>query len=145
MPLPPNQLPAGLGIKGWLYAGRYGPERYLYLLQRVSGLGLLLYLFLHLGLTSTRVLSQEAWETSMALVSGPLFKWGEYLVVAGFIFHGLNGLRLILTELAFFIGKPSRQDYPYTTSVTRQKPLLYIAMTLALLLLIITAADFFFI
>jgi len=143
-PLPSNTT-TRLGLKGWVYAGRYGVERYLYFLQRISGLGILLYLFLHLGLTSTRIFSQNAWEAAMALVDAPLFKFGEYVVVAAFAFHALNGLRLLLIELAFFIGKPSRQDYPYITSVKRQKPLVYIAMILLLLLLLVITIDFYFI
>ena len=38
-----NQKPTGynnrLGIKGWVYAGRYTFERYLYLGHRLSGSG----------------------------------------------------------------------------------------------------------
>ncbi|WP_338825791.1 hypothetical protein MTBGP_20660 [Moorella thermoacetica] len=131
------------GMRGWLYAGRYGPERYLYFLQRLSGLGLLLYLFLHLLLTATRIFGPTVWEGAMALVAGPLFKLGEYLVLAAFTFHGLNGLRLIIIELGWAIGQPSRQDYPYTTSVMRQRPLVYLAMTLIAILLLVATIDFY--
>ena len=35
--------PNRLGLKGWVAGGRWGPDRYLYTLHRVTGLGLLLY------------------------------------------------------------------------------------------------------
>ena len=38
-----KKYPNRLGIKGWLAGGKWGPERYLYFLHRVTGLGLLFY------------------------------------------------------------------------------------------------------
>ena len=32
-----------LGVGGWIWAGKYTMERYLYLLHRVTGLGLILF------------------------------------------------------------------------------------------------------
>ena len=40
--------PNHLGIWGWLGGGSWGPERYLYTLHRVTGLGLLAYFLLHI-------------------------------------------------------------------------------------------------
>ncbi|WP_258360390.1 hypothetical protein [Moorella sulfitireducens (nom. illeg.)] len=134
-----------LGTKGWFYAGRYGIERYLYIFHRISGLGIILYLSLHIILTSTRIFGQGIWVASMEMVDKPIFKFGEYLVVAAFIYHALNGLRLFFIELSFFIGKPSRQDYPYTTSVKRQRPFVYLTMIALLCLLVIMSVDFYFI
>ena len=37
-----------LGLKGWVFAGRYSFERYLYLGHRLSGLGLIAYMVLHI-------------------------------------------------------------------------------------------------
>jgi len=36
-------FPNNAGILGWVYAGKYSMERYLYILHRVTGLGILLY------------------------------------------------------------------------------------------------------
>ena len=54
------------GIKGWIYAGNFGLERYLYLLQRLSGLCLLFYLGLHLFVTAVRLDGAAAWTAAMA-------------------------------------------------------------------------------
>ena len=57
--------PNRLGIWGWLGGGRWGMERYLYALHRVTGLGLLAYFLLHIMLTSTRAFSPDAWKKAM--------------------------------------------------------------------------------
>ena len=86
--------PNRLGIWGWLGGGRWGFERYLYTLHRLTGLGLLAYFLLHIVVTSCARLGEQSWEASMARVAGPLFVVGEYLVFAAFAFHAANGIRL---------------------------------------------------
>jgi succinate dehydrogenase / fumarate reductase cytochrome b subunit len=109
--------PNRLGVTGWLGGGRWGFERYLYTLHRVTGLGLLLYFLLHILVTSSRAFGEGAWKTAMGAVHGPVFTVGEYLVFAAFAFHAVNGIRLVLVELGFAIGKPIEPVYPYRTSV----------------------------
>ncbi len=104
--------PNRLGISGWVAGGRWGFERYLYTLHRVTGLGLLTYFVLHILVTSSRALGQASWERAMASVGGPVFKVGEYLVFAAFAFHALNGIRLFLVELGVGIGRPIEPVYP---------------------------------
>ena len=82
--------PNRLGIVGWLAGGRWGPERYLYSLHRLTGLALLAYFVMHIGLTTTRALGQESWENAMTRVSGQLFVVGEYLVFLAFAFHAVS-------------------------------------------------------
>ncbi len=115
--------PNRLGIWGWLGGGRWGFERYLYALHRVTGLGLLLYFVLHIFVTARRVAGPTAWEAAMASVGGPIFKFGEYLVFAAFAFHAVNGIRLGIIELGFGVGRPIEPVYPYATSVGGQRPL----------------------
>src|SRR5512140_1927589 len=103
--------PNRLGIWGWLGGGRWGTERYLYALHRVTGLGLLAYFLLHIVVTASRIWGQAAWDRSMAMVHGPLFTLGEYLVFAAFAFHAVNGVRLGIVELGFGVGRPIEPVY----------------------------------
>ena len=64
-----REHPNRLGIRGWFTGGRWGPDRYLYSLHRLTGLGLLTYFLLHVLVTSSRAFGQEAWEQTMAGVS----------------------------------------------------------------------------
>ncbi|MBS3976229.1 MAG: succinate dehydrogenase, cytochrome b556 subunit [Syntrophomonadaceae bacterium] len=132
-----------LGLKGWAIAGKYGAERYLYLLHRITGLGLLTYLLLHVYVTGVRIQGEAAWAAKMAAVGTPFFKFGEFLVVVGFIFHALNGIRLLIVEFGYCIGKPERQEYPYVTSVTKQRPLTIAVLVLAGLLIALSGLEFF--
>ena len=135
--------PNRLGMRGWLIGGRWGPDRYLYSLHRITGFGLLLYFAMHIVLTSSRALGQGAWEESMGRVSGPLFVIGEYLVFVAFAFHAINGLRLALAEVGFGVGKPIEPIYPYRTALNEQRPIVVVAMILVALLIVVGGLDFF--
>jgi succinate dehydrogenase / fumarate reductase cytochrome b subunit len=135
--------PNRLGIPGWLGGGRWGPERYLYTLHRLTGLGLLAYFLMHILVTTSRALGQEAWEATMLRVAGPVFVFGEYLVFLAFAFHAVNGVRLVLVELGFGVGKPIEPIYPYRTSLNVQRPLAVGTMILAAALAILGGFDFF--
>jgi len=134
--------PNRLGLAGWLAGGRWGFERYLYILHRLTGLGLLAYFVLHIGVTASRALGEQAWASTMGRVSGPFFRVGEFLVFAAFAFHALNGVRLALVELGFAIGKPIEPVYPYRTSVDEQRPLAIGVMVLAAILAIVGGFGF---
>ena len=69
-----KSYPNRLGLKGWAYAGRYGLERYLYLGHRLSGLGLIAYMVLHIIETANRMRGEEAWAGLMGLFASPPFK-----------------------------------------------------------------------
>jgi succinate dehydrogenase / fumarate reductase cytochrome b subunit len=135
--------PNRLGLWGWLGGGRWGVERYLYTLHRLTGLGLLAYFLLHIIVTSSRAWGSEAWEAAMARVTGSIFVLGEFLVFAAFAFHAVNGVRLVLVELGWAIGKPIEPVYPYRTSVHEQRPLAIGVMVLAGLLVVAGGLDFF--
>jgi succinate dehydrogenase / fumarate reductase, cytochrome b subunit len=140
----PKSYPNRLGVKGWAYAGRYSFERYLYLGHRLSGLGLIAYMVLHIVETANRMRGEEAWAGLMALFASPPFKVIEYLLFAAAVFHAMNGVRLLLTELGFFLGKPKEPVYPYSTSVMRHRPLTYVIMALAGLIMLLGGSSFFF-
>jgi len=123
--------PNRLGVRGWVGGGRWGFERYLYSLHRVTGLGLLLYFVLHIFVTAARIHGPETWRAAMESVSGPFFQFGEFLVVAAFAFHAVNGVRLVLLELGLLVGRPIEPVYPYATSVGRQRSLAIAAMLIA--------------
>jgi succinate dehydrogenase / fumarate reductase, cytochrome b subunit len=123
-----------LGLWGWLGGGRWGPERYAYILHRVTGLGILLYFLMHIVVTSLRATGRYLWIEG-ELLDKPIFRFGEYLVFAAFCYHALNGIRLVLVELGFAVGKPIEPVYPYKTSLNVQRPLLIAMMVLTAVLL----------
>ena len=129
-----------LGPSGWVWAGKYKLERYLYILHRVTGLGILLFLIIHLTMTTVfRIQGQDVWEGTIALLRNPWFKIGEYLVCVAFVYHALNGLRLILQELGFVMGRPTPPIYPYKDALRKKRP-----WTISLVAVIIILALVFF-
>jgi len=130
-----------LGVWGWLGGGRWGLERYAYVLHRLTGLGILLYLLMHTVVTSLRVKGIYLW-TEGGFLHRPIFHLGEFCVVAAFAFHAFNGIRLVLVELGFAVGKPIEPIYPYKTSVGVQRPLLIVVMALAFIFLAIGGYNF---
>ena len=130
-----------LGVWGWLGGGRWGVERYAYILHRVTGLGILLYLLMHMVVTSLRVKGIYLW-TEGGFFHQPIFRLGEFPVFAAFAFHAFNGLRLVLVELGFAVGKPIEPIYPYRTSVNVQRPLLIAVMLLAFIFLAVGGYNF---
>ena len=135
--------PNRLGLKGWIAGGRWGPDRYLYALHRLTGIGLLLYFLAHIFVTSSRALGQDSWEAAMGSVSGPLFVFGEYLVFLAFAFHAINGLRLALAEVGIGTGAPIEPVYPYKTSLDAQRPWVITALVVVAALAVIGTLDFF--
>jgi succinate dehydrogenase / fumarate reductase cytochrome b subunit len=132
-----------LGINGWFWSGNYKLERYLYTLHRITGLGILLYLILHLMATTVfRVQGKEVWESMMGLLHNPWFKAGEYIVCVGFLFHMVNGLRLTLQELGFLLGRPKPPVYPYKDSLRKKRPWTIAMVVVVVILSLLFLFDF---
>lgn len=131
-----------LGLKGWILGGRWGVERYLFTLHRITGLGLLLYFVLHILVTASRVFGKNAWEIWMGYLQSPVFKTGEFLVFAGFVFHAFNGIRLILIELGFAVGKAEEPVYPYSSSIHTQRPLMVMIIIVAIIVILTGSYEF---
>lgn len=110
-----------LGILGWIWGGNYKIERYLYTLHRITGLGILLFFLIHLCVTTLFRMQEQSWKAAMEILHNPWFKLGEYLVVLAFAYHSLNGLRLIIQELGFGMGKPVPPIYPYRDSLRKSR------------------------
>ncbi len=95
-------------------------EKLALLAQRVSGVGILVYLFFHIFITGSIVPGpdgvpggQDVFSGLMGMLFNPVAHIGELLVVVGATFHGINGIRVMLLEVTKLIGHPIRPDYPY--------------------------------
>jgi len=70
-----------------------------FMLHRLSGIGLVFYLFLHLAVLSRLRGGPASWDSFLALVRSPLFLILDGILLLGALIHGLNGLRLTLIGL----------------------------------------------
>ncbi len=125
----------GLVAKQWRWAFRrpITLEKIALLAQRVSGLGILVYLFFHIFVTSSITFGDSTWTGLMGILKNPLAHIGELLVIVGAAFHGVNGIRVVLLEATALVGKPLRPDYPYKVQSLGkgQQTILWTAMIMA--------------
>jgi succinate dehydrogenase / fumarate reductase cytochrome b subunit len=70
-----------------------------FVLHRISGLAVLLFLSLHIVDTSMVYFFPKDYEEILAVYRSPVFMLLEIALVAGVIFHGLNGFRIALFDL----------------------------------------------
>ena len=73
----------------------------------------------------------------MSMTHSPVFQVLEYLVFAAFVFHAFNGIRLILIELGFAVGRPDEPVFPYKGSIHKQRPLMIVMMIATAILIAI--------
>jgi succinate dehydrogenase / fumarate reductase cytochrome b subunit len=100
-----------------------------YVVMRLSAVGLVLYLFLHLAILSQLAMGLAQWDSFVALVKSPAFLLLDVILIIGILAHGLNGIRLSL--IGFGIGVPSH------------KLMLWLAVILTIVFSIISALAIF--
>ena len=70
-----------------------------YVLNRITGIGLVVYLYLHLVVLSLLSGGPSSWDAFVALAHAPFFLALDVILLAGILIHGLNGLRITLLGL----------------------------------------------
>jgi succinate dehydrogenase / fumarate reductase, cytochrome b subunit len=78
------------------YRGRSG--HYSWLAHRVSGLGILAYLIIHVWETANATFAPDVYRWSLEVFKHPLFGVGEIFLIGALLFHALNGLRIALLD-----------------------------------------------
>ncbi len=80
----------------WFDLRRRSAGLWAFMLHRLSGIGLVFYLYLHLAVLNQLRDGPEQWDAFVALARSPLFLALDVILLAGVLIHGLNGLRLTL-------------------------------------------------
>ena len=78
------------------YRGREG--QWSWLLHRAAGLGILIFLYLHVFDIWLMGFGPEVFNRFLFLYSGPSFKVLEVFLIFGVLFHAVNGARIILID-----------------------------------------------
>jgi len=76
-----------------------------FVLNRLTGLGLVAYLYLHLIVLSTLLRGPGAWDGLVAVFRRPVFLALDVLLVLGLAVHGLNGLRVALVGSGLLVDR----------------------------------------
>lgn len=90
---------------GNIYRGREGMISWA--LHRITGLGVLLFLFIHIADIYIVRYGAEAFDDLLVIYKGLPFRILEIGLVASVYFHAINGLRVIIID--FWDGAAERQ------------------------------------
>ena len=82
---------------GSSYRGRTG--MWLYIMHRVTGIGLFGYLLMHIISTTLILLGPEIYEGAEAVYKNFYFRITEILLMLAVLMHAINGLRIIAIDL----------------------------------------------
>ncbi len=82
------------GPRAWWDPRGRGPGYWAFVLHRLTGLGLVAYLLLHLWMLRLLARGPEAWDAFIRTAKSPLFLVLDGLLLLGLVYHGINGLRL---------------------------------------------------
>jgi succinate dehydrogenase / fumarate reductase cytochrome b subunit len=110
-------------LKAWFDVRNRKAGSWAFALNRLTGLGLSLYLFMHLGVLTILLQGEEGWNQFVEIVKSPYFLALDVVLIFGLLFHGLNGIRVALVGMG--IG------------VKSQRTLFHALMTIGLVLLIV--------
>jgi succinate dehydrogenase / fumarate reductase, cytochrome b subunit len=134
------------GLVSSLNPARYNLERWSYTIHRVTGVILVGYLMAHIFETFQLGAGSTAWANTMAALHslGPIELVGLWVVAGSALYHGGNGIRLVLNE-AFgkFMGKPILPVYPFSpTSLGKNQKIAVWAVTGAVLAIWVWAGAY---
>ena len=85
-----------------------------WILHRLSGLGLIFYLLLHIWVISHLSGGEKSFDAVMHVFGNPLFKLLEVGLVGVILYHLFNGLRITLIDMGVLI---ERQKMLYIIAV----------------------------
>lgn len=81
---------------GTLYRGKVG--MWSWVLHRITGVAIFFFLLVHVLDTALVRVSPEAYNVVIATYKTPIIGLAELGLVAAILYHGLNGLRVILID-----------------------------------------------
>lgn len=113
----------------WLDVRRRRLGMWAYAINRITGVGLVIYLYLHLGVLSLLTRGRSSWDSFVALARSPFYLALDVILLAGILIHGLNGLRITLTGFGIGVGA--------------QKTLFTLLMIVAAIALLVAALKIF--
>lgn len=100
------------GVSGYVtYRG--GAGQLTFIMHRVSGLGILVFLSMHILLESTAHFAPQFYDTLNASLRSPVALVMETVMAFLVIFHGVNGFRIAYVDLLNpeFLSLPSRPQF----------------------------------
>lgn len=108
--MPSNETALSLAFRAktqvWTTIGMWA-----WILHRLTGLGLVLYIFIHIVLMSSSLLrGQQAFDAMLTLLMRhPVFEVFDTLLLGAVLYHSSNGIRILLFDLGVGNGVRSQK------------------------------------
>ena len=116
-------------LRSWFDVRGRSMSTVAFALNRLTAVGLTIYLFLHLAVLSLLVRGPESWDSFVALAKHPLFLLLDVVLLFGVVYHMANGIRVALVGMG--VGH------------ARHKTLFYVLVGIALVLFVVGAVLIF--
>ncbi|WP_374688425.1 succinate dehydrogenase [Promineifilum sp.] len=94
-------------------------------LNRLTAIGLTVYLFLHLAVLSLLLRGPEGWNSFVAIARTPLFLTLDVILLFGVVYHMFNGIRVALVGMGI--------------AHAQHKTLFYVLVGIAMVLFVVGA------
>ncbi len=117
-----------MSVAGWFRVRGRSLQSISFSLHRLTGIVLFIYLLMHLSYLTSLKLGRETYESLIATTVSPAFLPFDILLLLATIFHGVNGIRVVLNE--FGIGYEVRKAMLYVTYLITA--VLWIAASIAM-------------
>ena len=85
----------------WVDVRHRGSGTWAYVANRITGLALVGYLYVHLAVLSLLARGPGSYDRFVDVMRSPVFLALDVVLVAGWVIHALNGLRLTVVGLGF--------------------------------------------
>jgi succinate dehydrogenase / fumarate reductase cytochrome b subunit len=95
----------GPAVSGWLDPRGRALGGRTFALHRLTGLALVLYLYVHLGVLSMLLVGELAWSDFLSVVTAKGFLAFDVVLLFGLVFHGLNGIRVGVVGSGFAVKR----------------------------------------
>lgn len=97
-----------------------------YILHRVSGVAVILFLFVHLVENFFLLMGRDAYNAAIGIYDNWFFRLGEVALIAAVVYHALNGVRIIVVDF-------------WQASTRYQKQMWYAVMLLSAIIMLVVA------
>ena len=69
-----------------------------YILHRVTGVAVILFLFVHLVENFFLLMGEEAYNKAIGIYDTWYFRLGEFALIAAVVYHSFNGVRVVVID-----------------------------------------------
>lgn len=86
-------------LRAWFDVRRDRLGSWAFALNRLTAIGLTLYLIIHLAVLYQLAQGEAAWDSFLKLARSPIYLLLDVVLIFGLLYHGLNGIRVALVGM----------------------------------------------